>query len=95
MKINPLALREKSGLNQTDFWDRIGITQSGGSRYETGERKVPKPVQHLLRLIYVEKLDLDRVRKGDVDMASYLKVVKPQLYKQLRREAAAWVKEVK
>lgn len=29
--------------NQTDFWCRFGVTQSGGSRYESG-RKLPAPV---------------------------------------------------
>ena len=25
-------IRKKLGLNQMDFWSRIGVTQSGGSR---------------------------------------------------------------
>lgn len=45
------ALRYRTGLNQSDFWSRIGVTQSGGSRYESG-RRVPKPVQILLDLAY-------------------------------------------
>lgn len=43
--------RRKHQLNQTEFWSRVGVTQSGGSRYESG-RKVPKPVQLLLQLSY-------------------------------------------
>lgn len=46
-----IALRKKNGLNQTDFWSVIGITQSGGSRYEAG-RGMPKTVQLLLQLAY-------------------------------------------
>lgn len=43
------ATRKKIGLNQAEFWGRLGITQSGGSRYESG-REVPEPVQILLNI---------------------------------------------
>ena len=43
--------RRKNGLNQFDFWSRVGVTQSGGSRYESG-RNIPRPVQLLLQLTY-------------------------------------------
>lgn len=43
------AFRKKTGLNQADFWGPLGITQSGGSRYESG-RKIPKPVMALVVL---------------------------------------------
>lgn len=43
--------RKKLGLNQMDFWQPLGITQSGGSRYESG-RNLPKPVRLLLALAY-------------------------------------------
>ena len=45
------AFRDKHGLNQTGFWSRVGVTQSGGSRYESG-RNIPKPVQLLLTVTY-------------------------------------------
>ena len=45
------ALRKKLGVNQSVFWSRIRVTQSGGSRYESG-RKLPHPVQLLLHLAY-------------------------------------------
>ncbi len=45
------ALRTKLRLNQSEFWRRIQVTQSGGSRYESG-RNVPKPVALLLNLAY-------------------------------------------
>ena len=41
--------RQKSNLNQTEFWKRYGVTQSGGSRYESG-RDIPKPLAILLWL---------------------------------------------
>jgi Helix-turn-helix. len=43
--------RRKNGLNQSEFWSRVGVTQSGGSRYESG-RNIPRPVQLLLQLTY-------------------------------------------
>lgn len=45
--------RRKTKLNQTEFWKRVGITQSGGSRYEHG-RAMPKPVETLVRLVHHE-----------------------------------------
>lgn len=41
--------RKKLGINQLDFWSRYGVTQSGGSRYESG-RSLPKPLRILLWL---------------------------------------------
>lgn len=46
------AVRRLAGLNQSDFWSRIGVTQSGGSRYESG-RNIPKPVMKLIELTYL------------------------------------------
>ena len=49
--INLKAIRTKLGLNQRDFWAPLGVTQSGGSRFETG--RVPqKPIRILLELVY-------------------------------------------
>lgn len=44
-------LRQKMGWNQSEFWKLIAVTQSGGSRYESG-RGMPKPVLILLHLAY-------------------------------------------
>ncbi|MGD9787486.1 MAG: helix-turn-helix domain-containing protein [Sulfuricellaceae bacterium] len=84
--LNPREIRKRLGLNQQEFWTKIGVTQSGGSRYESG-RNMPKPVRELLRLVYVEELDLSRVKKEDFDVIDYLKTTKPELFKQLRKEA--------
>jgi transcriptional regulator with XRE-family HTH domain len=43
------AERTKENLNQTEFWSRYGVTQSGGSRYEQG-RNVPKALAILISL---------------------------------------------
>jgi DNA-binding transcriptional regulator YiaG len=48
---DPLAFRTKLGLNQSQFWGQIGVTQSGGSRYESG-RKIPGPIAKLLTIAY-------------------------------------------
>lgn len=41
--------RKKQNSNQTEFWARFGVTQSGGSRYESG-RNISKPLAILLGL---------------------------------------------
>lgn len=45
-------IRRALGLNQHDFWSPLGITQSGGCRYEL-ERgdTIPKPIQILLNIM--------------------------------------------
>lgn len=84
--VNPREVRQKLGLNQEEFWTKIGVTQSGGSRYESG-RTMPKPVRELLRLVHVEKLDLSKVKKEDFDIIEYLKNEQPDLYRNLRKIA--------
>jgi transcriptional regulator with XRE-family HTH domain len=49
--MNVKRMRKESTLTQEEFWGRIGISQSGGSRYERG-RNVPEPVRILLTLAY-------------------------------------------
>lgn len=49
--VNPLQVRKQLGLSQSEFWSRVNVTQSGGCRYESG-RRIPKPVQSLLRICY-------------------------------------------
>ncbi len=44
-------LRKRLGLNQTEFWNRLGVTQSVGSRYETG-RRLRRSLAILLELAY-------------------------------------------
>lgn len=47
------VLRIRMNLNQSEFWNRVGATQSAGSRYETG-RTVPKALAVLAHLIYIK-----------------------------------------
>jgi len=71
-------------MNQEQFWTQIGVTQSGGSRYESG-REMPRPVKELLRLVHVEQLDLSQVKRVDFEIIDYLKDSHPDLYRTLRR----------
>lgn len=43
--------RKATNRNQTEFWCLVGVTQSGGSRYESG-RDVPIQVLILLTMVY-------------------------------------------
>lgn len=45
---SPGELRKVSGMNQTEFWKRFGVTQSAGSRYESG-RSLPRPLKVLMQ----------------------------------------------
>lgn len=83
---NPRDIRQRLGLNQQEFWGMIGVTQSGGSRYESG-RNMPKPVQQLLRLVHVDRIDISRLTKADYEVISFLKNAKPDLYRRLRTQA--------
>jgi len=44
-------LRRALCLSQIEFWTRLGMTQSGGSRYERGQ-PISRPTQLLIRLVY-------------------------------------------
>jgi transcriptional regulator with XRE-family HTH domain len=90
--VNPREIRRKLGLNQQEFWTQIGVTQSGGSRYESG-RNMPKPVRELLRLVHVEQLDLARIKKEDFEIVGFLKEDHPDLYKSLKKAVRAKNKE--
>ncbi len=85
---NPREIRRNLGLNQQAFWGKIGVTQSGGSRYESG-RNMPKAVRELLRLVHVEQVDLAKVNKEDMAIAQLLKAKEPDLYKSLKKELKA------
>ena len=79
-------IRRKLGLNQSQFWSKIGVTQSGGSRYESG-RNMPKPVRELLRLVHVEQVDIKSIKRDDWEVVEYLKAQEPELFKSLKKSA--------
>lgn len=90
-KIDAREIRHKLGLNQQQFWSKLGVTQSGGSRYESG-RNMPRPVQQLLRLVHVEQIDISKVRKEDFEVVEFLKASNPDLFKDLKKQARAFKK---
>ena len=53
-KVDARKLRHGLGLNQAEFWERLEITQSGGSRYES-ERPMPRPVRRLPGLVHLKE----------------------------------------
>lgn len=83
---NPREIRRRLRLNQHQFWSQIGVTQSGGSRYESG-RRMPKPVRELLRLVHIEGVELSKARGHDLHLVTHLKAKNPRLYRRLRKEA--------
>ena len=83
---NVRAIRRQQSLNQHDFWLRLGVTQSGGSRYESG-RRIPRPVQTLINVVYVHAIDLEKINPrnarliravldGEIDIRPLLEQVK-------------------
>lgn len=91
-KIDPREIRRKLGLNQQQFWSTIGVTQSGGSRYESG-RNMPKPVRELLRLVHVEQINIQGIKREDQEVIDYLKTQEPELYKTLKKSARSKAKK--
>jgi len=91
-KAEPREIRRKLGLNQQQFWSKIGVTQSGGSRYESG-RNMPKPVRELLRLVHVERIDIAAIKRDDWEVIEYLKSQELDNYKALKKQARAWAKK--
>jgi transcriptional regulator with XRE-family HTH domain len=91
-KIEAREIRRKLGLNQQQFWSTLGVTQSGGSRYESG-RNMPKPVRELLRLVHVEQIDIKGIKREDWEVIQYLKAQEPELFKTLKKSARSFVKK--
>jgi transcriptional regulator with XRE-family HTH domain len=91
-KLDVREIRRKLGMNQQQFWSKLGVTQSGGSRYESG-RNIPSPVQQLLRLVHVEQIDIAKVRREDFEVVEFLKATEPEKFKNLKKLARASMKK--
>jgi transcriptional regulator with XRE-family HTH domain len=91
-KFDVREIRRKLGMNQQQFWSKLGVTQSGGSRYESG-RNIPRPVQQLLRLVHVEQIDIAKVRREDFEVVEFLKATEPEKFKNLKKLARASMKK--
>jgi hypothetical protein len=48
---------------------------------------MPKPVRELLRLVHVEQIDIQRIKRDDIDVIEYLKSEESELYKTLKKSA--------
>ena len=84
--VNPRDIRRRLQLNQQEFWSRVGVTQSGGSRYEGG-RTIPKPVRELLRLVHIKGIELSKANRRDLEVGGALKQANPRLYRSLQKAA--------
>lgn len=89
---DPRHIRRRLGLTQTQFWHPIGVTQSGGSRYESG-RTMPRPVELVFRMKYVEGIDPEVVSGSDFDVIEFLKTSQPEMYKTLKKQSRRWRQE--
>jgi hypothetical protein len=67
VNFDPRAMRRGLDLNQQEFWSAVGVTQSGGSRYEQ-DRRIPKPVMELLRLRYQLGIRLEDITEHNATM---------------------------
>ena len=91
-KFDAREIRRKLGMNQQQFWSTLGVTQSGGSRYESG-RNMPKPVRELLRLVHIEQIDIKTIKRDDWEVVEYLKAQEPELFKSLKKSARSHSKK--
>lgn len=79
---NVRYIRKKSGLNQTAFWGAIRVTQSGGSRYESG-LAIPNAVRELVRIVHIEQVQLHKINKNDLAVGERLKQLNAGQYKEI------------
>ena len=75
-------MRLNLGLTQTDFWAPVGVSQSGGSRYESG-RKLPLSTSVLLELVHIQGIDIGALDGDSVRVGSYLRAVDRAQFEKL------------
>ena len=81
-----VALRKKTRLNQRDFWARVGVTQSGGSRYENGHN-IPRQILELIRIVYIEGIPLDKIKGEYIRVALALRIEDQDRYTSLQQSS--------
>ena len=79
LTLPPKELRLKLGLTQSDFWSPVGISQSGGSRYESG-RKLPAATSALLHLVHIEGLNINQLNGDDFRVGKHFRETNPAGY---------------
>jgi len=72
---NLTTTRRLRGENQCQFWQRFGITQSGGSRYEAG-RGLPTPTALLLHFYASGKINDDDLQAALAAVSKTKKAVR-------------------
>ena len=82
----PKTLRLELGLTQAAFWSPVGVSQSGGSRYESG-RKLPASISALLHLVHVESVNISQVSGDDARVGQRLRATDPAAYAALLKDA--------
>jgi DNA-binding transcriptional regulator YiaG len=85
---SPRELRVRLGLTQSEFWAPAGVSQSGGSRYESG-RKLPASINTLLYLVHIEGIDLSKLSGDAVKVGNHLKRSDPATFSSLLMAARA------
>lgn len=87
---DPASYRIDLAENQQTFWARFGITQSGGSRYESGNR-IP-PAVRLMLALYASGVIDDKALRAARKTAGLPRlpgsVVAPLVQKRHRRTSA-------
>ncbi len=76
------SLRQDCRMSQDAFWGKVGVTQSGGSRYESG-RRMPVPVALLVDLVHVRGIDAAKLKREDMDVLRFTEQSHPDLYASL------------
>lgn len=82
LTVSPKELRLQLGLTQGEFWAPAGVSQSGGSRYESG-RKLPPAISALLHLVHIEMVNVQSLRGDDVRVGAQLREDDPAHYEAL------------
>ena len=82
LAVSPKELRNQLGLTQSQFWAPVGVSQSGGSRYESG-RKLPPAISALLHLVHIEGLNVKDIRGDDVRAGKALRETDASRYEAL------------
>ena len=83
----PKELRLELGLTQAEFWSPVGVSQSGGSRYESG-RKLPASISALLHLVHIEAVDVGQLDGDDGRVGRRLRETDPIAYAALLKDCA-------
>ena len=82
LTVSPKELRNQLGLTQSEFWAPVGVSQSGGSRYESG-RKLPPAISALLHLVHIEGLNVTDIRGDDTRAGKALREADASRYENL------------